>query len=191
MSLADWLDLLQGVGATLALAGVGILLGLPLGLAVALARRRGPLAEQGLSAVVGFLRAAPLVTLGLLLAVGLGQADWPGGPALAGALLLALAMAAESSEVWRAGLVENPRPTPVALLRACLPGLLDEASRLLGRAPAIAVLGLADVSRVAIEVGARNADALPPVLAAAGLYGAVALALLRARRRLGPALAPP
>ena len=79
MSAADILAILQGAVTTASLSCVGILLGLPLGLLLAITRwARVPVVAQVVTVYVSMLRATPLVTLVLLIFFALperGRAD--------------------------------------------------------------------------------------------------------------------
>ena len=61
-----YFSLLQGAGVTVALSLLGIVIGVPLGLGLALVRwARIPVLTQAIAAYVSVLRATPLVTLGI------------------------------------------------------------------------------------------------------------------------------
>ena len=51
-----------------------------------------------------------------------------------------------------------------------LPGLVNEMSFLIKGSPAIAVIGVVDLTRVTNRISAVTYDPLPPILAAAALY---------------------
>ena len=71
MTLSAYLSLLQGAAVTVVLSLLGILVGVPLGLGLALVRwARIPVLNQAIAAYVSVLRATPLVTLVLLMAAG-------------------------------------------------------------------------------------------------------------------------
>src|SRR4051794_36651215 len=102
MRAADVLAILSGAVTTLTLSAIGILLGLPLGLAMALIRwGRVPLASQLVAVYVSLLRATPLVTLLLLLFFALPNVGVPIGPISAGVVALTLNTSAFNCEVWR------------------------------------------------------------------------------------------
>jgi len=64
---SDYYSLLQGAAVTVALSLAGIALGLPAGLGLALIRwRRVSILDPTVAVFVSLLRAAPAVTLGLL-----------------------------------------------------------------------------------------------------------------------------
>ena len=80
MSGADILTILQGAVTTVSLSCVGILLGLPLGLLLAITRwARVPVVAQVVTVYVSILRATPLVTLLLLIFFALPNTDFTSG----------------------------------------------------------------------------------------------------------------
>jgi His/Glu/Gln/Arg/opine family amino acid ABC transporter permease subunit len=204
VSLADWLGLLQGAGATVSLSLAGILLGVPLGLALALLRwARAPGLSQAIAAYVSVVRATPLVTLTLLLFFALPNVGVPIDPVPAAVLTLTLNTAAFNCEIWRAGLTDFPRSQLDAaeaagmtrglafrrivfpqLWRSCLPALVNEMTLLIKSTPAIAVIGVVDVTRAAIRIGAQTYEPLPPFIAAAALYGLIVLVFVQGQRRI-------
>jgi His/Glu/Gln/Arg/opine family amino acid ABC transporter permease subunit len=204
VSLADWLGLLQGAGATVSLSLAGILLGVPLGLAFALLRwARAPGLSQAIAAYVSVVRATPLVTLTLLLFFALPNVGVPIDPVPAAVLTLTLNTAAFNCEIWRAGLTDFPRSQLDAaeaagmtrglafrrivfpqLWRSCLPALVNEMTLLIKSTPAIAVIGVVDVTRAAIRIGAQTYEPLPPFIAAAALYGLIVLVFVQGQRRI-------
>ncbi len=67
MRSADFISLLQGAGVTLFVSGIGILLGVPGGLALALIRRgRVPVLAPVAAVYVSLIRSTPMVTLALV-----------------------------------------------------------------------------------------------------------------------------
>jgi His/Glu/Gln/Arg/opine family amino acid ABC transporter permease subunit len=110
MSAADILTILQGAVTTVSLSCIGILLGLPLGLLLAITRWAGvPGIAQVVTVYVSILRATPLVTLLLLLYFALPNIGVPIGAVSAAILALVMNTSAFNCEVWRAGLMNFPR----------------------------------------------------------------------------------
>jgi len=203
MTSADLLSLLQGAAVTVALSLAGIVIGVPLGLGLAiLVWRRVPFAQLAVKAYVSLIRATPLVTLGLLiyfaLPVGLQV-----GPVTAAILTLAINTTAFNCEIWRAGLADFPKDQIESaqafgmswlhtfrrimlpqVARTCLPALVNEMTLLLKGSPAIAVVGIVDVTRAAVRIGASTYEPLPPFLLATALYAAIVFVFVRAQRWL-------
>jgi ABC-type amino acid transport system permease subunit len=124
-------------------------------------------------------------------------------PIPAAVLTLTLNTAAFNSEIWRAGLLAFPRDERDAatafgmtrsvafrrivmpqLWRTCLPALVNEMSLLIKGSPAIAVLGVVEITRAAVRIGAETYEPLPPFLVATVLYALVVYAFLWAQRML-------
>src|SRR5690242_10860115 len=111
MRAYDYLSLLQGAAVTVSLSLIGIAIGVPLGLALALVRWAGvPVLGRLVAAYVSVLRATPLVTLALLVFFALPNVGVPIDPVPAAILTLAMNTAAFNCEIWRAALNDFPRP---------------------------------------------------------------------------------
>lgn len=204
MSAADIVAILQGAVMTLVLSCVGILVGLPVGLGLAILRwARVPVASPLIAVYVSLLRATPLVTLLLLLFFALPNVGVPIGPISAGILALILNTSAFNCEVWRAALMNFPRdqyeaaqsfgmnaPTRFRrivlpqIARASLPGLVNEMSLLIKVTPVLAVVGVVDITRAAVRIGAESFEPLPPFLLAAAIYAPIVFAFVSAQRYL-------
>lgn len=202
MSTADLLAILNGALMTLLLSLAGILMGLPLGLGLALVRwAQVPLLAPVVVLYVSLLRATPLVTLVLLLFFALPSFGVDVGPVSAGLLALTLNTAAFNSEVWRASLMAFPREQIEAakavgmsaplrfrrivlpqIARSSLPGLINEMSLLIKVTPALAVIGVVDITRAAVRIGAQTYEPLPPFLVAIAIYVPMVFALLSVQR---------
>ncbi len=202
MTLVNFELLLWGAWTTAWISAASIALGVTLGLVIALLREtRAPLLSQALAAYVSLGRATPLVTLTLFLflagpSLGLGLSR----EAIA-LIALSLNTAAFNAEVWRAALQTIP-PAHVEAARACgmrrgaiyrrillpqmwvraLPGLVNEMTLLIKASPAVAVIGIVDLTRVTNRIIAVTFDPLPPMLIAAALYMALIWGLVRAQR---------
>ncbi len=202
MTLASFLTLLEGAVLTMALSTAGILIGMPLGLGLALVRwARVPVLSQLVAAYVSLLRATPLVTLILLAFFGAPTIGLPIDPIPAAILTLTLNTSAFNCEIWRAALIDFPRTqleaarafgmsTPLAfrrimlpqIWRTCLPALVNEMTLLIKGSPAIAVIGVVDITRAAVRIGAQTYEPLPPFLAATVLYVLIVLVFVRVQR---------
>src|SRR5437762_12530914 len=110
MSGADIAAILQGAIVTVTLSVIGILIGLPIGLGLALLRWANvPVAAKIVALYVSILRATPLVTLLLLLFFALPNIGVPINPVSAAILALVMNTSAFNCEVWRAALVNFPK----------------------------------------------------------------------------------
>ena len=204
MSTADMLTILSATSTTLLLSVTGIFLGLPIGLCLALIRwARVPLVNQFVRACVSLLRATPLVTLVLLLFFALPNAGIAVGPIAAAVVALTLNTSAFNCEIWRAALIDFPKDQLEAaqsvgmrrltylrrivlpqIARSSLPALISEMSQVIKVTPVLAVVGVVEITRAAVRVGAETYEPLPPFLFALAIYLPIIYALLRLQRWL-------
>jgi His/Glu/Gln/Arg/opine family amino acid ABC transporter permease subunit len=209
MSGADILTILQGAVTTVSLSCVGILLGLPLGLLLAITRwARVPVVAQVVTVYVSILRATPLVTLLLLIFFALPNVGVPIGAVSAAILALVMNTSAFNCEIWRAGLMDFPKDQYEAALsvgmpaglrfrrivlpqvfRASLPGLVNEMSLLIKVTPVLAVVGVVDITRAAVRIGAQTYEPLPPFLVALAIYMPIVYAIVSVQRLMERRLA--
>jgi ABC-type amino acid transport system permease subunit len=68
------------------------------------------------------------------------------------------------------------------LWRTALPGLVNEATLLIKASPAIAVIGVAELTRAATRIGAQTYEPLPPMIAATAIYVAIIVVLVGLQR---------
>ena len=66
--------------------------------------------------------------------------------------------------------------------RAALPALVNEVTLLVKVSPAVAVLGVVDITRAAVRIGAQTYEPLPPFLAALLIYGFIVFLFVRLQR---------
>ena len=202
MSAGDVLAILRGAVVTVTLSLTGILIGLPIGLGLAVLRWADvPVVARIVAVYVSILRATPLVTLLLLLFFALPNIGIAIGPISAAILALVMNTAAFNCEVWRASLMNFPRDQYEAaqsvgmsaplrfrrivlpqIARTSLPGLVNEMSLLIKVTPVLAVVGVVDITRAAVRIGAETYDPLPPFLVAVALYAPIVFALVSLQR---------
>lgn len=194
-----WLLLLEGAWTTLWISSIAIVIGVVLGLAVALVRMaRIPFIDQLLVIYVSLARATPLVTLVLFIFLTAPTLGISLDRNTAAILALTLNTAAFNAEVWRAAFLSFSRDQREAAM-ACgmtgttffrrimlpqmftssLPGLVNEMSFIIKSSPAIAVIGIVDLTRVTNRITAVTYEPLPPILAAALLYMLIIGVLIR------------
>ncbi|HKM63057.1 MAG TPA: ABC transporter permease subunit [Acidisphaera sp.] len=202
MTEYDWISLLQGALVTVSLSLAGIALGLPLGLGLALIRwAQVPVASPVVATLVSLLRAAAAVTLGLLVFFALPTIGLSIDPIPAAIVTLTLSTCAFNAEIWRGALVDFSREQYDAALsvgmpkllrfrlivlpqvvRAAMPALVNEMTLLVKASPAVAVLGVVDITRAAVRIGANTYRPLPPFLAALVIYSLVVFMFVLAQR---------
>jgi His/Glu/Gln/Arg/opine family amino acid ABC transporter permease subunit len=197
-------DLLTGVATTVAVSAVAIVAGVPLGLLLALGRSaRVRILSTTCAIYASFVRAVPVVTFVMLIFFGLPVVGMSLDPLPAAVVALTLNTTAFNSEIWRAAIVDFPRGQleaarafgmtgPVSfrrvvfpqIWRASLPSLVNEMTLLIKASPAIAIIGVVDLTRKARQIAATTYEPLPPFLAAAVIYGLALLFLVIAARTL-------
>lgn len=202
MTGADWLALLRGAAFTVLFSIAAALIGVPAGLGLALVRwARVPVLSPVVALVVSVLRAAPAVTLALLVFFALPRTGLSLDPVPAGIVTLTLSTAAFNCEIWRAPLLALPRDQMDAALamgmrrgvrfrrivlpqvaRAALPALVSELTLLVKVSPAVAVLGVVDITRAAVRIGAQTYEPLPPFMAALVIYSLIVFLFVRLQR---------
>src|ERR1700727_570271 len=202
MSWGDLLAILQGAVVTVTLSFAGILIGTPIGLALAVVRWADvPIAARVVAVHVSILRATPLVTLLLLLFFALPNIGIAIGPISAAILALVMNTAAVNCEVWRAALMNFPKDQYEAaqsvgmnatlrfrrivlpqIVRVSLPGLVNEMSLLIKVTPALAVVGVVDITRAAVRIGAQTYEPLPPFFVVIALYAPIVFLLVLLQR---------
>ena len=202
MSGGDIAAIFQGAIVTMALSFTGILIGLPIGLGLALIRWANvPVLAAVVTVYVSVLRATPLVTLLLLLFFALPNIGVPIDPVSAAILGLVMNTSAFNCEVWRSALMNFPRDQYEAaqsvgmragqrfrrivlpqIILVSLPGLVNEMSLLIKVTPVLAVVGVVDITRAAVRIGAETYEPLPPFLVAVALYVPIVFALVSLQR---------
>ena len=208
MHMADITALGQGAVATVLLSLAGIAIGLPAGLLFALIRwAKIPILSQGIAAYVSIIRATPLVTLVLLIFFALPGIGIPVDPIPAAIISLFLNTAAFNCEIWRSALNDFPKSqveaaqatgmTPVTLFRyiifpqiwrISLPALVNEITLLIKNSPAVAIVGVVDITRAAVRIGAETYDPLPPFLMATVMYAAIVFIFVKAQGAIESAM---
>jgi len=190
MDSSFWSEILGGAWITLWVSGISIALGIVLGLGMAMLRgARIPLLGQILSLYVSVVRATPLVTLVLFLFVAAPSLGWDIDRRIIAVAAMTINTTAFNAEIWRSAFSTFPRDqieaakaagmTQDLMLRriilpqlviTSLPGLVNEMSLLVKSSPAIAMVGLVDLTRVSYRIGAVTYEPLPPILAAGAMY---------------------
>jgi His/Glu/Gln/Arg/opine family amino acid ABC transporter permease subunit len=202
MSGGDIAAIFGGALVTVSLSVIGILIGLPIGLGLALLRWANvPIAAGIVTLYVSMLRATPLVTLLLLLFFALPNIGIPINPISAAILALVMNTSAFNCEVWRSALMNFPKDQYEAaqsvgmragprfrrivlpqIVRVSLPGLVNEMTLLIKVTPVLAVVGVVDITRAAVRIGAETYEPLPPFLVAVALYVPIVFALVSLQR---------
>ncbi|CAI8906929.1 MULTISPECIES: amino acid ABC transporter permease [Kosakonia] len=190
MDLISWQLLIEGAWTTLWISGVAIAFGVVIGLVIAFIRMmKIPFIDQFLVVYISLARATPLVTLVLFLFLSLPTLGINLDKTLAAIVALTLNTSAFNAEIWRNAFRNFPREQreaaeSVGMRRwtyfrhimlpqmwiESLPALVNEMSFLIKGSPAIAVIGVVDLTRVTNRISSVTYEPLSPILAAALLY---------------------
>jgi His/Glu/Gln/Arg/opine family amino acid ABC transporter permease subunit len=199
---SQFIALFEGALVTAWVSATAIILGVPLGLILALVRwRRVPLLSPIVAVYVSIIRATPAVTLALLFFFALPALGLDVGTAAAAVLTLLVNTSAFNCEIWRAALIDFPTDQLQAaraygmtpwlafrriifpqIRRTCLPALVNEMTLLIKASPAIAVIGIVDLTRAASRIGAATYEPLPPFIAATMMYMLLVLFFVATQR---------
>lgn len=202
MQSSDWITLVYAAWTTLWVSGISIVLGIFLGLVVAMLRAaKIPVLSQALAVYVSLIRATPMVTLVLFLFVIAPSIGWEVDARVVAIAAMTLNTTAFNAEIWRSALTSFSREQLEAakaagmttgltlrrimlpqMLTTSLPGLVNEMSLLVKSSPAIAMIGIVDLTRVTNRIAAVTYDPLPPILAAGLLYIVIIGGLVRFQR---------
>lgn len=203
--MVDWGmigNLLGGAITTLWISSVSIAVGALLGLMLAMARVwRVPVLSHAVAVFVSIIRATPVVTLALFVFFGIPAMGLTLSPTVAALITLSVNTSAFHAEIWRASMMDFPQNQSEAASafgmtrfqafrlivlpqawRASLPPMVNEMTFLIKSSPAIAVIGVVDLTRTASRIAAYTYDPLPPYISAAIIYAVVVFSLVRAQR---------
>jgi His/Glu/Gln/Arg/opine family amino acid ABC transporter permease subunit len=203
--MIDWgmiANLLGGAVTTLWISSVSIAVGAPLGLILAMTRVwRVPVLSHAVAVFVSIIRATPVITLALFVFFGIPAMGLTLSPTIAALITLSVNTSAFHAEIWRASIKDFPQNQSEAASafgmtrlqafrlivlpqawRASLPPMVNEMTFLIKSSPAIAVIGVVDLTRTASRIAAYTYDPLPPYISAAIIYAVVVFSLVRAQR---------
>lgn len=204
--LAEWPQLLRGLGMTAGLTAVSAVAGLALGTACAWARSWGPRPLALLvAAYVELIRNTPFIVQLFFLFFGLPSLGLRLSPELASVLAMVINLGAYAAEIVRAGVDATPRGQVEAGLslaltrgqvftRVVLPPALKRVWPAITSQVVIVMLGSAvcgqiaaqELSYVANLIHSRNFRAFEATIVATLLYLGLAVALRELMRWAGP-----
>ncbi len=203
MTAGGFQMLLDGAWTTIWISLLAIVIGVPIGFVLSLIRvSRFPVLSQIVVVYVSLGRATPLVTLALFLFVTLPVFGINIDKYTAGVLALTMNTASFNTEIWRSVYQACPQSQieaarSMGMMRglyfrrimlpqmwyAALPSLVNEMTLLIKASPAIAVIGVVDLTRVTNRIAAQTYEPLPPILIAGVMYMLFIGILVRLQRR--------
>ncbi|RYF83070.1 MAG: amino acid ABC transporter permease [Comamonadaceae bacterium] len=204
--LGQWPFLLRGVGWTLALTAVAIVLGMAVGVACAWARSNGPAGLRWLaSSYVELIRNTPFIVQLFFIFFGLPSAGVKLSPEVASILAMVLNLGAYATEIVRAGIENTPRghieaAQSLAMTRAqvflhvVLPPALQRVWPALVSQIVIVMLGSAVCGQIATEelsyaanvIATRSFRTFEAYILVTLVYLALAIALRKLLNWAGP-----
>lgn len=204
MTAGGFQMLLDGAWITIWISLLAIVSGVPIGFVLSLVRvSRFPVVSQIVVLYVSLGRATPLVTLALFLFVTLPVFGINIDKYTAGVVALTLNTSSFNTEVWRSAYLAFPQSQIEAaramgmtralyfrrimlpqMWYAALPSLVNEMTLLIKASPAIAVIGVVDLTRVTNRIAAQTYEPLPPILIAGVMYILFIGVLVRLQRHL-------
>lgn len=202
MGISEWKMLLDGAITTLWLSLISIAIGVVVGLVIALIRNlKLPVIDYLLTMFVSITRATPLVTVVLFVFLAAPSIGLELDRTVAAIIALTINTSAFNAEIWRSAFLSFPREQKEAAAAAgmtgwqtfkrimlpqmfitSLPGLVNEMSFLIKASPAVAVIGVVDLTRVTNRISAVTYEPLPSILAACAIYMVLIAVLLRCQR---------
>ena len=202
MDMNGWSTLLEGAWVTVWISGISIAIGIVAGFGVAVLRNaKIPFISRSLYYFISITRATPMITLVLFLFVTAPYLPFEVDRWVVAVVALSLNTTAFNAEIWRTALVTFSREqieaakaagmTRMQMMRRIMlpqmvitstPGLVNEMTLLIKSSPAIAMVGLADLTRATNRISATTYEPLPPILAAALLYIIIIGVLVRLQR---------
>jgi polar amino acid transport system permease protein len=202
MDINSWKMLWEGALTTVGLSVCSIVAGVTLGLLIGLVRlARVPFLSQFLALYISLIRATPVLTLTLAVFIAAPSLGLDVSLFAVGVIALTLNTMAFNAEIWRTAFASFPREqleaaksagmTPWLCFRrivlpqvtvSALPGLVNEMSGLIKGSPAVAVIGIVELTRVTNRIAAETYEPLPSIIAAAVVYMAMIFILVRAQR---------
>ncbi|MDA7417376.1 amino acid ABC transporter permease [Xenophilus arseniciresistens] len=206
--LAQWPFLLRGVGWTLALTAVAIVLGMAVGVACAWARSHGPAWLRWLAGgYVELIRNTPFIVQLFFIFFGLPSVGVKLSPEVASVLAMVLNLGAYATEIVRAGIDNTPRghieaAQSLALNRlqvfvhVVLPPALQRVWPALVSQIVIVMLGSAVCGQIATEelsyaanvIATRSFRTFEAYILVTAVYLLLAIGLRELLNRLGPRL---
>lgn len=190
-------QLMRGIGATVSITAIALLVGGVLGIPLAVARASSnPVARAAAAAWVNLVRGIPPLVWLLIVFLGVGQLVRGLSAFTAGVLVFSLVASAFFCEIYVGGIRGVPKgqyeaAAAVALpraytfgaivlpqaLRISTPAMASYAIGLLKDSALVSVIGVQDITFFAGRIQAQTGDGLLPFLLAGLLYVALSIPL--------------
>ncbi len=202
LNSSAWIALLEGAWTTIWVSSLSIAFGVVAGFGIAVVRNAHiPVLGSILTTLISIIRATPMITLVLFLFVTAPLLPFNVNRWVVAIAAMTINTTAFNAEIWRSALSTFPSDQIEAAKAAgmtkrqmmrrimlpqmaitSLPGLVNEMSLLIKSSPAIAMVGIADLTRATNRITAITYEPLPPILAAAVIYFFIIGSLVRLQR---------
>jgi polar amino acid transport system permease protein len=202
MGLDEWIELLQAAWTTAWISVVSIVMGIIAALIIAIIREKKiPFITQILTFYISITRAVPLVTLTLFVFLSIPAFGINLNCITAGIISLTVNTTAFNAEIFRSALEKFSHDQKEAaysigmtnwtfyryimlpqIFTISLPALVNEMSFLIKGTPAVAMIGVIDLTRVTNQISAVTYEPMPPILCAGLIYMVMISLLVKAQR---------
>lgn len=202
MGLYEVIELFQAAWTTLWISAISIVIGIISALIIAMIREKKiPFLTEILTFYISIIRAVPLVTLTLFVFLSIPSFGINLHCITAGIIALTVNTTAFNAEIFRSALERFSRDQREAaesigmsnftfyryimlpqIFTISLPALVNEMSNLIKSTPAIAMIGVIDLTQVTKQISSVTYEPMPPILCAGVIYMLMISFLVKAQR---------
>jgi len=202
MGLYEVIELFQAAWTTMWIAAISIVIGIISALIIAIIREKKiPFLTEILTFYISIIRAVPLVTLTLFVFLSIPSFGINLHCITAGIIALTVNTTAFNAEIFRTALERfSPDQREAAesigmsnftfyryimlpqIFTISLPALVNEMSNLIKSTPAIAMIGVIDLTQVTKQISSVTYEPMPPILCAGVIYMLMISFLVKAQR---------
>ncbi len=202
MGLYEVIELFQAAWTTMWVSAISIVIGIISALIIAIIREKKiPFLTEILTFYISIIRAVPLVTLTLFVFLSIPSFGINLHCITAGIIALTVNTTAFNAEIFRSALerfspdqreaAESIGMTNFTFYRCImlpqiftisLPALVNEMSNLIKSTPAIAMIGVIDLTQVTKQISSVTYEPMPPILCAGVIYMLMISFLVKAQR---------
>lgn len=202
MGLYEVIELFQAAWTTMWISAISIVIGIISALIIAMIREKKiPFLTEILTFYISIIRAVPLVTLTLFVFLSIPSFGINLHCITAGIIALTVNTTAFNAEIFRSALEQfSPDQREAAesigmtnftfyryimlpqIFTISLPALVNEMSNLIKSTPAIAMIGVIDLTQVTKQISSVTYEPMPPILCAGVIYMLMISFLVKAQR---------
>lgn len=202
MGLYEVMELFQAAWTTMWVSAVSIIIGIISALIIAMIREKKiPFLTEILTFYISIIRAVPLVTLTLFVFLSIPAFGINLHCITAGIIALTINTTAFNAEIFRSALEKFSHDQKEAahsigmtnytfyryimlpqIFTISLPALVNEMSNLIKSTPAIAMIGVIDLTQVTKQISSVTYEPMPPILCAGVIYMLMISFLVKTQR---------